>query len=207
MAFGDYKTLGEAMSAFQVTATVAEFVNPRPFSISDYFRAALQARLKKIPVSCSEWAVCENLLYPVLWEVAKEYADELVIWSHITLYQGSDLLGVPDYLIAKRSPLGTEVLGPPIAMIMEAKRNDFDWGWGQCLAAMCAAQTLNGDSERIIYGGVSDGFVWRFGKLQGKTLSRHPQPYDISRLDELLGALNHVLDLCKQQVLSPAHAA
>ncbi|HLJ95586.1 MAG TPA: hypothetical protein VKU02_20585, partial [Gemmataceae bacterium] len=110
-------------------------------------------------------------------------------------------------LIAKRSPLSIHVMETPLAMIMEAKRNDFDLGWGQCLAAMHAAQTLNGDPQRIIYGGASDGFVWRFGKLHGQTLIRHPQIYDVSRLDELVAALNHVLQLCKEQVLSPAAAA
>ncbi len=92
-------------------------------------------------------------------------------------------------------------------MIMEAKRNDFDWGWGQCLTAMCAAQTVNNSQDRVIYGAVSDGFFWLFGKLQGATLTRHPQDYTLSRPDELLAALNHILDLCQQQVLSPAHAA
>jgi hypothetical protein len=95
----------------------------------------------------------------------------------------------------------------PLAMIMEAKRNDFDLGWGQCLAAMHAGQTLNGDPQRILYGGVSDGRVWRFGKLQGQTFTQDVQDYTLSRLDELFAALNHVLKLCTEQVLSPAAAA
>lgn len=207
MAFGSYKALGEAMAALQVTGVREEFVQPKPFAVRDSFRTDLQASLDECPVDCSEWAVCENLIYPVLREVARTYTKNLVVWSHVSLYHAGELLGVPDYLIAKRSPLGIEVMGNPIAMIMEAKRNDFDWGWGQCLAALCAAQTLNKDKNRVLYGAVSDGFVWRFGKLQGKTLARHPQDYTLSRLDELLAALNHMLDLCQQQVLSPAHAA
>jgi hypothetical protein len=167
----------------------------------------LKTRLATWPVTCSEWAVGENLIYPVLEEVALTYAEVLTLWSHVSLYRGGKLLGTPDYTIAKRSPLAPEVMDTPYAMIIEAKRNDFDWGWGQCLAAMHAAQTLNGDAQRVVYGGVSDGFVWRFGKLQGQAFTRHPQPYDVSRLDELFAALNHVLELCKQQVLTPAAAA
>ena len=72
---------------------------------------------------------------------------------------------------------------------------------------MHAAQTLKGDPQRVVYGGVSDGFIWRFGKLQGQTFTRDTQDYTLSRLDELFAALNHVLQLCKQQVLSPAAAA
>ncbi len=207
MAFGTYKTLGEAMAALQVTATWEDFLKPLPLAVTDFFRTELQVTLANSPVNCSEWAVCENLLYPLLREVMKVYTKHLVVWSHVPLYQGEELLGIPDYLIARRSPLGIEVMGTPVAMIMEAKRNDFDAGWGQCLAAMCAVQTLNGDLNRVIYGGVSDGFIWRFGKLQGRTFTRHPQEYSVTRLDELFAALNNLLDLCKQQVLSPAEAA
>jgi len=207
MAFGNHKSLGEALRALQITSAEEEFIQPMPLPVGDLFRAALKERMANVPVNCSEWAVCENLLFPVLWEVARDYRQDLVIWSHISLYRGQDLLGIPDYLIAKRSPLSVEVLDTPYALIMEAKRNDFDAGWGQCLAAMDAIQSLNGDPQRVVYGGVSDGFIWRFGKLRGRTLARHPQDYSLYRLEELFAVLNHVFQLCKQQVLSPAEAA
>jgi hypothetical protein len=207
MPFGDYKTLADAIRALQVTETWEEFIQPVSLAVSDHFRSKLKVRLADRPVDCSEWAVCENLLYPVLDEVAQNYAEFITIWSHVSLYQRDRILGTPDYIIAKRSPLSIRVMDMPLAMIMEAKRNDFDMGWGQCLAAMHAAQSLTGDPERVVYGGVSDGFSWRFGKLRGQALVVHPQLYDVFRLDELFGALNHVLQLCKEQVLSPAAAA
>ena len=98
MAFGSYKTLGEAMAAFQVTGVREEFIQPKPFGVRDFFRAELETTLAKCPVECSEWAVCENLLYPVLREVALTYSDVLVVWSHVALYHDQELLGVPDYL-------------------------------------------------------------------------------------------------------------
>lgn len=207
MPFGSFKTLAEAIRALQVTEVREEFVMPLALPVSEYFRAELEVTLTHFDVDCSEWAVCENLLYPVLREVVKVYAKVLGLWSHVPLYNGQELLGVPDYIIGKRSPLSPRVMETPLAMIMEAKRNDFDAGWAQCLAAMDAVQLLNGDPQRIVYGAVSDGFIWRFGKLQGRTFAQHPQPYALARLDELCAALNHVLDLCKQQVLSPADAA
>jgi hypothetical protein len=207
MPFGAYQSLGEAIRALQVTNVRETFIEPMPFPVNEYFRSRLEARLANNPVSCSEWAVCENLIYPVLDEVVQTYAEFLIVWSHVSLYHDGQLLGVPDYIIAKRSPLAPEVMDMPLAMITEAKRNDFDMGWAQCLAAMHAAQTLNGDPQRVLYGGVSDGFVWRFGRLQGQTFTRDPQDYTLSRLDELLAALSHVLQLCKEQVLTPAAAA
>jgi hypothetical protein len=207
MAFGAYQTVGEAIRAFKVTATTEPFVEPTSLHPDEHFRRELSSILANIPVTCSEWAVCEHLICPVLRQVVQHYQQFLTIWSHMPLYKDDRLLGTPDYTIAKRSPFSFEVMDMPLAMIMEAKRNDFDMGWGQCLAAMHGAQTVNGETQRVIYGGVSDGFIWRFGKLQGDSFVRHPQPYDITRLDELFAALNHVLQLCKQQVLSPAAAA
>lgn len=206
MPFGSYQTLGEAMSALQVTATWETFVKPAAVEVPEYVRTFLQFSIVKQAGTCSEAAICESLIYPVLRAVGDHY-DDLVIWSHVPFYHGAQLLGVPDYLIARRSPFGVELIGTPCAMIMEAKRNDFDAGWGQCLAAMVAAQHQNNDTKRWIYGCVTDGIVWRYAKLQEKTLFRDPQSFVLDRLDELLGALNHVFDLCKQQVLSTAEAA
>jgi hypothetical protein len=197
MPFGSFKNLAEAIRTLQVTEVREAFVVPLPLPVPDYFRADLETTQELFDVDCSEWAVCENLLYPVFRQVAKGYADVLGVWSHVSLYNGEELVGVPDYIIGKRSPLSKRVMEIPFALIMEAKRNDFDLGWAQCLAAMCVVQTLNGDPQRVIYGGVSDGFIWRFGKLQGRTFAHHPQSYALTRLDELFGALNHVLSLCK----------
>lgn len=207
MPFGSYKTLGEAIKALQVKEVREDFVQPRPFTVTDFFRDRLARTLQECPIENSEWAVCETLIYPTLREVHLHYSEQLVIWSHEPLYRGPELLGIPDYMIAKRSPLSVKVMEPPLAMIMEAKRNDFDAGWGQCLAAMAAAQVLNGLPKRVIYGGVSDGFVWRFGKLSGETFYHHPLDFTLTRLDELFGALNHLFELCRQQVLLPVEAA
>ncbi len=49
--------------------------------------------------------------------------------------------------------------------------------------------------------------IWRFGELRERTFAHHPGIYQLFRLDELLAALNHLFDLCRQQVLSPASAA
>ena len=207
MAFGTYKTLGAALQALQIMETQKAFIEPKPVTLSDYFRSELELTLREHDVSCSEAAICESLLFPLMREALKPYSAVLGIWSHVGLYRGEELLGVPDYIIAKRSPLSLRVMETPHALIMEAKKNDFDAGWGQCLGAMHAVQTLNGEPRRPIYGIVSDGFDWRFGELREQTFAHHPEFFQLFRLDELLAALNHLFDLCRQQVLSPASAA
>ncbi len=208
MPFGTFKALGEAIRNLQVTEVREDFVQLHPVPVSDALRAWLDESLAEHPLSSSEWAVCESLIFPVLREVHRPYHKEMVIWSHTGLYRGEELLGYPDYMIAKRSPLSVEIMEAPYVLIMEAKRNDFDWGWAQCLAAMSAAQGLNGGpSERVIFGVVSDGFIWRFGKLQGSTFFRNQLDYSLRRLDELCAALSYVLELCRQQALIPVEAA
>lgn len=207
MPFGLFKSLGESLRAFQIVERVEEFVKDKPFSASEALRSWLEVSMREFPVECSEFAVCENLIFPILREVSIPYSKALTVWSHMPLCAGDQLLGIPDYMIAKRSPLSVHVLDTPFAMIMEAKRNDFDAGWGQCIAAMVAAQKINADPKRVIYGCVTDGFVWRYGKMREQVFFRDPQSFVLDRVDNLLGALNHVLDLCKQQVLSPAEAA
>ena len=41
---------------------------------------------------------------------------------------------------------GKTVLGTPIIVVVEAKRNDFIEGWGQCLAELVAIQRINDDN-------------------------------------------------------------
>jgi hypothetical protein len=208
MPFGTYKTLGAALKALQITETRLAFLEPKPVAVSDYFRSELEITLRDFYVNCSEVAVCENLLFPLLREAYKPYAAVLTLWSHVSLHRGEEFMGVPDYIVAKRSELSPSVMETtPYALIVEAKKNDFDAGWGQCLAAMQAVQTLNGEPQRVVYGIVSDGFVWRFGQLREQTFNHHPDIYVVSRLDELLAVLNRVFELCRQQVLSPASAA
>lgn len=207
MAFSSFQSLSEALPALQIKEKSESFIELQPVEVCDYFQEELATSLRDFDVDCSEWAVCENLIYPVVRQALKPFADVLGVWSHIPLFHADRMMGIPDYIIAKKSALSKKVMGPPFALIIEAKKNDFDWGWAQCLAAMHAVQTLNQDPNRVIYGVVSDGFIWWFGKLRGLEFSRHPQPYDLSRLDELFGALQHLLMLCKEQVLRPATAA
>jgi hypothetical protein len=207
MPFGNYRSLGDALVALQIKEIEESFLDPKPFSVSDTFRKELDFLLRNFDATGSEAAICESLLFPVLWESIKPFVDVLTLWSHISLYRGEAFLGVPDYFIAKRSALSLRVPSPPFALIMEAKKNDFDAGWSQCLAAMHAVQGLNGEPSRVVYGCVSDGLIWRFAKLQHQTVTWHPMDYSLRRLDELFAAWHHLMELCKQQVLSPAAAA
>jgi hypothetical protein len=66
MAFGTYKTIGAVVKEFQIIYTEADFVECRTFAVPDYFREDLQLMMREGVVDNSEFAICENLIYPVL---------------------------------------------------------------------------------------------------------------------------------------------
>ena len=200
MGFSNYKDIGEVLQEFQVTYTEGNFMGEAEFSISDYFRQDLQFMMQEAVVDNSEFAVCENLIYPVLKEVWKIYYSKFVLWSHKSLTYDQNLCGFPEYILAKRSPLGKYVFGKPYFLLVEAKQDKFDEGWAQCLAEMIAAQRLNGELQITIYGIVSNGSLWQFGKLEADLFTKTIVPYTIYELDKLFAAVNYIFRQCELQL-------
>ncbi len=192
MAFSSYKNFGETVKAFQISYTESNFLVNVPFQVSKYFVEDLEFVMREGIVDNSEFAICENLVYPVLKEVWKTYSSQFTLWSHQFLNYDTDLSGFPEYILAKRSPLGKVVFDQPYFLLVEAKQDNFDAGWGQCLAEMVAAQRLNETPDIVVYGIVSNGDRWQFGKLSGSTLVRNQTLYTIQSLDSLFGAVNYV---------------
>ncbi|MFM6040671.1 MAG: hypothetical protein ACKPBB_23220 [Sphaerospermopsis kisseleviana] len=200
MAFSNYKTIGEVLKAFQVTYTEANFISEIAFNISNYFREDLELMMRDAVVDNSEFAICENLIYPVLKEVWKIYRQHFILWSHQSLNYDEKLSGFPEYILAKRSPLGKVVFDKPYFILVEAKQDNFEAGWTQCLAEMIAAQRLNGEYQIIIFGIVSNGVTWQFGKLEGEIFTRNITPCTIYELDKLFSAVNFIFKQCEIQL-------
>ncbi|MDM9385657.1 hypothetical protein QUB80_33925 [Chlorogloeopsis sp. ULAP01] len=199
MAFSSYKTIGEVLKAFQVIYTEANFVVEIPFDISNYFREDLETVMREGVVDNSEFAICENLIYPVLKEVWKRYSSKFILWSHQSLNYDEKLSGFPEYILAKRSPLGKVVFDKPYFILVEAKQDNFEAGWAQCLAEMIAAARLNNELQITIYGIVSNGDRWQFGKLEGENFTRNTTFYTIQELEKLFAAVNYVFQQCESQ--------
>jgi hypothetical protein len=142
--------------------------------------------------------VCEFLIAPVLKEVYRSYSEALLLWSHVPLGTEAPLMGTPDYLFTRRGPLGI-VQEEPYLLLVEAKKDDFEAGWGQCLAAMLAAQKLNVSANVIVYGCVSNGDLWQFGKLEGQHFTHEPVGFALKDLPGLFAALNYVFARASEQ--------
>lgn len=200
MVFSNYKTIGEVLKASQITYTESNFVVETEFNISDYFREDLQTMMRDGVVDNSEFAICENLIYPVLKEVWKCYRSKFILWSHQSLNYDEKLSGFPEYILAKKSSLGKVVFDKPYFILVEAKQDNFEAGWAQCLAEMIAAQRLNQEACITIYGIVSNGEFWQFGKLDDKLFTKNIAPYTIYELDKLFAAVNHIFQQCELQL-------
>jgi hypothetical protein len=200
MAFSSYKTISEVLKEFQVTYTESNFMGEAAFEISDYFRDDLEFVMREGVVYNSEFAICENLIYPVLKEVWKLYTSKFTLWSHQSLNYDEKLSGFPEYILARRSSLGKVVFDKPYFILVEAKQDNFEAGWAQCLAEMIAAGRLNEEFKIVIFGIVSNGKHWQFGKLESELFSINTIYYSIQELDKLFGAVNYIFQQCELQL-------
>lgn len=197
MPFTAYKTVSSVLKEFQITYTESNFIVETEFHVSDYFREDLEFTMREGVVDNSEFAICENLIYPVIKEVWKRYYSGFVLWSHQSLTYDQCLSGFPEYILAKRSSLGKVVFEQPYFLLVEAKQDNFENGWAQCLAEMMAAQRLNENSEQDVFGIVSNGGVWQLGKLKSNVFTRNQMFYTIQELDRLFAAINYVFQQCE----------
>ena len=198
MAYGNYKNTDEVAKKYKVSVAIEPFVQPQAFAVPEAFQNELNYVLGHVDVRVSEAAVSEFLIAPILKEVWRNYDDTLLLWSHVALTVGEEFDGYPDYLFTKRTALGM-VREKPYLLVIEAKKDDFEGGWGQCLAALLAAQKVNGDEQVILHGSVSNGQGWQFGKLQGRQFVLDPRLFTISDLGDLFAALSNVFERAKQQ--------
>lgn len=197
MPFSAYKTIAAVLKEFTITYIEANFIVETAFNIPDYFREDLEIVRQDNVVNNSEYAICEYIIVPILKEVWKQYRKNFILWSHQALNCDANLNGFPEYILAQKSPLGKLVFDRPYFVIIEAKQDDFEAGWAQCLAEAIAAQRLNDKPEQDVFGIVSNGKLWQFGKLKTNVFTLNKKSYLIDDLDKLFAAINYVFQQCE----------
>ncbi len=98
--------------------------------------------------------------------------------------------------------LGKIVFDQPYFILVEAKQDNFDAAWGQCLAEMIAAQRLNQTPQIVVFGITSNGSLWQFGKSENNTFTLNQTFYTIQELEKLFAAVNDVFQQCASQLNS-----
>ena len=193
MALSNFGTISEALEAYGIRYEDGVFVVPTSATPGTLFLAELQFSIENIDVYSSEGARTELIISPILREIYKNYVETLAFWVQKPMTADALLSGVPDYIFGTKSPLGKKVLGTPLVLIVEAKKNDFEQGWGQCLAELVAAQIINRETAKPVYGIVTDGLLWRMGKLTEKVFVQDTGKYTTDSTAQLFGAIDFVL--------------
>ena len=198
MAFSDYKNISQVQKEFGIRYQEENFIVAERVEPSSHFREEYEFNQKNIDVFTSEAARTDLVITPTLREVYKNFHEQYSFWIQKPIAYNDKLSGTPDYLIATRSALGKTVLDLPLVVVVEAKKNDFEQGWGQCLAELVAAQKINDNVEKPIYGIVTDGELWKFGKLVGSTFISNLEGYTVGDLAELFGAIHFIFQAISQ---------
>jgi hypothetical protein len=200
MTFSTNKTIGEVLKQHQIYYQESNFLSESEFYIPDYFRDDLETVILEGVVNNSKLAICQNLIYPVLKLVWKTKRQKFILWSHQPLNDNGNLLTIPEYTLAKHSPLGKVVFDKPYFILVETVEDKFAIAWSQCLSNMITAQRLNGEILITIFGIVSDGYQWQFAKLENNLFTKNKISYGIHQLDKLLAIINYVFQECELQL-------
>lgn len=198
MSFSQFKTIADVQTAYNIRYVEQPFIKianiPVPRSLAEDF----QFNQENIDIFASEAARSELIISPLLRAVYKNHSQDYSFWIQKSITFDEVLSGTPDYLFSKRSALGKTVLETPILIVVEAKKNDFEQGWGQCLAELVASQKINNDPQKPVYGIVTDGNLWQFGNLYTDLFTKDNQNYTIDKIQILYGALEYLANLIAQ---------
>ncbi len=200
MAFKQFTTPKKVKDYFKnVVLTNQNFIPDKidKFSYPDLLEKEIDFALKTY--KSNESFADKFLIAPLLKYVWQNH-DALNLWSQPFIKINSVLQGRPDYLISALDKMQYELLSIPIVILVEAKHENFTSGWGQCLAEMLACQQLNTNLETIIYGIVSTGKSWEFGKLEGNIFIKNVKDYSISNLQQTINIVNYIFDLAEKEI-------
>ncbi len=210
MAFSDFKTIAEVQERFRIRYSENDFIEGEDLNPSAHFLQEFAFTQQHFDVFASEASRCEAIIFPILREIYKGHVDNYALWIKKSIAYDETLSGTPDYFVSTKSELGKTVVGPPLIMLVEAKKHDFEQGWGQCLSELVAAQKIN--DQRVdtplagqlpftdfpVYGIVTDGIFWQFGRLLGDTFTQNGTNFSLDNLPRLFGAIDFVFKATQQ---------
>jgi hypothetical protein len=143
----------------------------------------------------SEKSRSEFVVAPVLLAGRELSGERFAIYSgqRLDVDPGRGLVGECDFILTASEPVLP--LRAPIAVVVEAKKNDIEGGLGQCIAQMVAADQFNQDAGRPpapVFGCVTTGETWQFLKLAGSDVLMDRSRYYIDNVDKILGVLQAI---------------
>ena len=191
--FTNFQSISEVQQTYGIRYEDGTFIVPTDRVPSDCLIEKLRFNTEHLDTGGSDAIRRQFLASPVLLDIYTYYTETLAFWADKPLCADTVLCGIPAYIFATKSLLGKKVLGLPLVLIVEAKKNDFDQGWGQCLAELVAAQKMNNTPEKPVFGIVTDAIRWEFGKLTANVFIQDEGNYSTDEITELFGAIDFVL--------------
>jgi len=200
MKFRDYTSTNKVKEYFpDILLSKQDFIpSSLPnFEISSDFETEIKFGLKAYKPN--ETYADRFLIAPVINKVWLRHS-KLNLWTQPYLKANENLQGRPDYLISPLDREQYEVLSLPIVVLVEAKHENFKLGWGQCLAEMLACQILNKSKDITIYGIVSTGQYWEYGKLEQNVFIKNAVSYSISDIQKTLNIVNYIFEQAEMEI-------
>ncbi len=165
----------------------------KPLQPSESLKTLLKRAEKQVTTGSNEWE--QRLFMELIFLEALENHN-LRMWQEKPLDAGvAPFRGKADFVFTPYQASFHD----PYVVLSEAKKDDFEQGWGQCLMAMRAAQLMNEKNNHTsdVYGIVSSGRVWEFGKYTMDNQFSKTEAYSIAQLELLLGVLNQIFTECE----------
>lgn len=166
------------------------FAEIPPFAPSERLVSLLEELTPLASAIGTEKARSEFIIAPILAEVKKRAKNQVSLFSgtRFDVDKERGLNGFCDFMFSL-SPSQLTLAAPVIA-IVEAKNDNINSGFGQCMAEMLAAQIYNQQRDKplkTIYGCVTTGSIWRFLQLVDNTIYVDNSEYYLDQLAKILG--------------------
>ncbi|TAG94045.1 MAG: hypothetical protein EAZ20_01195 [Bacteroidetes bacterium] len=195
MGYSAFKTLRQALERLDIEEFNKNlFPEVEPVMPSNWLKESL-AFAELMPLT-NEKSKSEKIISPILMEISLSFRENITLYSGEDLYidEKRDLSGACDFFLSKH-PLKS-VMQAPIITLAEAKDEDMDYGKGQCLAQMYAAQIFNeqkGKSQPYLYGCAVTGDDWKFMRLEKNKVYIDTKTYYLSDLPKILGIFHQIV--------------
>jgi hypothetical protein len=186
-------TLSKVVQDFGLTLVEGDSFLPPTKGVlpSPYLEEFVTKNLQLAIALNTEKARSELIICPLLIAV-KEALPNIGFFSgeefNVDISLG--LNGICDYILSQS--IEQLYVTAPVAMIVEAKKEDLKGGLGQCIAEMVAAWKFNQEQQNMIntiYGVVTTGTVWRFLRLKDTTVTIDLNEYSLPPIEGIMSRL------------------
>lgn len=167
--------------------------------LSSYLEEFINKNLQLAIALDTEKARSELIICPLLLAVKEALNNEISLFSgeEFNVEAETGLTGVCDFILSySKEQLFVKA---PVAVLVEAKKQNLKAGLGQCIAEMVAAQKFNQkakNSINTIYGTVTTGTFWRFLKLEGDTITIDLTEYQLPPIEPIFNQIIYMVSFC-----------